>query len=476
MALLCLPLIFSTTPLARAQGPTAELAPREEVIDAIMNYVRSGGCEALNQVLGSGVGDLCKTDPSKEQMLAKQKIATLALAMGLPSVKDAELIEICARTKLDCEKRPEVSAGRPILTFHASVGVKGATPTAAWSPDNRFLLVYAFPELGPRDRPPRLGYTLVVDIEQQQARALLTDPVATYAVAWSPDGRYIAFNNQRAIHLYALDTLEEKASIAPGPYNKCSTHSADRMVFTGDSRALWVACGGFGGSYGLQAIAIKLGVPALQIEDRLLPNPPDARASFRTTAISRFGDDLILVGEARGGSYDKPELSARSFSLGRKEPLHPPVSYVSAERSEYNPDVFLTDDLSGILIRRAGWLPDGAELWSTRSGERVVTLHPKTMMDGRALGAPNRIPHSPLHISEQLLPLRSTLVVFDSRSGDTVQEIGWVVGSPHLRQAAGVRNVLVSPDGKMAAHFGRYEIRFYGVNADAAAPLPAQGR
>jgi hypothetical protein len=139
--------------------------------------------------------------------------------------------------------------------------------------------------------------------------------------------------------------------------------------------------------------------------------------------------------------------------------------------------MFLTDDLSGILIRLSVLRADGAELWSTRTGERVARMHPKTMMDGRALGTPNRIPSSPLHIEERWSPasVRRTLVVLDSRSGNTVQEIGPVTGSPDPR-LAGTRYVLVSPDGKMVAHFGRYEIRFYRVNPDSATTPAAQGR
>ena len=447
---------------AEAQEKAVEYAPREEMIDAIWHYARSRDCELMRNVFGPDKVSLC------ELVFARP------FEGFMHSASDAALIEACTKNNiLDCQKRQEVSTGRPVLTFYAAVGRRGATPTAAWSPDNRFLLVFSR-----GDKPPWMNHTLVVDVEQQATRTLIADVVGVLAVAWSPDGKYIAANKQRAIHLYASDTLEEKGSIAYGGGNKCSIHSAEKMAFTADSSALWVACGGSGGSYGPNAIAIKLGVPSLQVEDRLFPEPTasDPRSNFRTTAISRHGDDLVLTGQYRTGSFDKPEIVARSFSLGTKEPLHPPVPYVSPERSETYPDMFLTDDLSGILIRLSVIRPDGAELWSTRTGERIAKLHPKTMMDGRSLGAPSRIPSSPLHIEEQWSPssVRRTLVVLDSRSGGTVQEIGPVTGSLDPR-LAGTRYLLVSPDGKMVAHFGRHEIRFYRVNPDAASSA-AQGR
>jgi hypothetical protein len=461
--------IAATPQWASAQERAIEFAPREEMIDAIMTYAGLGGCATLRDVFGPRLEAIAKGLAGGRSGRSPDAICTAAVSLGelsLHRARVATLIEICTRNGImSCRKRQEASAGAPVLTFYASIGVKGATATAAWSPDNRFLLVFTYPEFGPLDTPPRRGYTLVIDIERQVSRTLISEPIGIFAVAWSPDGRYIAANKQRAIHLFAADTLAEKG-FTVGRGNRCGTHNANRMAFTADSSALWVACGGSGGSYSPMAIAIKFGVPSMQVEDRLFATPHESDWRFRTTAISRLGDDLVLVGQALG-RYNDPKIAVRSFNLRTKAPLHPPVIYEAPERSESNPDVFLTDDLSGILIRFFPTRQDGAEVWSTSTGKRIARVNPRTMMYGRSLGAPNRIPSSPLHIEEQWLPTspRRTLLVIDSQSGASVQELGPVSGSGH----APSRSVLVSPDGKMAAHLGRHEIRFYRVDAGAAA-------
>jgi hypothetical protein len=249
-----------------AQETAAEFAPRLEMIDAIMHYAGSGGCETLRNVFGPGLEAIANVFGSSGQSpdeICRGGVLSFG-DLSLHRAQDATLIEICTKNKIvDCRKRQEVSTGAPVLTFHASVGVKGATNTAAWSPNNHFLLVYAYPELEPLDKPPRRGSTLIVDVEQRLSRPVIdpADLVGTVAVAWSPDGRFVAVNRQRAIHLFAPDTLEEKGSISAAA---ACTHNADRMAFTADSSALWVACGGSGGSYRPQAIAIKLGAASLR--------------------------------------------------------------------------------------------------------------------------------------------------------------------------------------------------------------------
>jgi WD40-like Beta Propeller Repeat len=399
----------------------------------------SGGCETLRKVYGPVFDSVCH-DPHRSTGLAEHMIAYGMLN----SLGDEALIEICRRNKIaECEKQQEVSKGRSILTFDSTVNLSGAGAVfhPMWSPDNRFLLVDNLPK-----REIRL-----LDVGSGR---LLDPPIyagpSLDAAAWSPDGKYFAFRDQKRAHpdqeppiggvrLYSALTLEELAIFA---YSKdgCSSFGAREMAFTADSKALLVVCANVKNRV---AKAIMLSVPGFAIEDSLIPMSSElAEPSYKIDGLSPLADDLILTARFRvtkAGTF--PIVTAvQSFSLRTKKALHPAVQMDRLGSAR------LTDDLSGLYV--------GNELWSTESGQRIATgVNPS----GRYLGAPDRIPQLGMHLESRggTNSLRAGLVVIETQSGAAVQEIGPI---------SGVERILVSPDGSRVAIFGMHEIRFYNVN------------
>src|SRR5688500_6380957 len=111
MLALSLALTAKIAPSACAQGAATKHAPRPEMIDAIMTYAGSGGCETLRSVFGTLFEEACSKPGSGTA------VVILALAY-LHSRPDQALAEICTKNKLaDCDSQQERSTGRPILAF-----------------------------------------------------------------------------------------------------------------------------------------------------------------------------------------------------------------------------------------------------------------------------------------------------------------------------------------------------------------------
>ena len=471
MVALSLALVFGSSSTARAQETAVKSAPRTEMIAAIMNYAGSGGCDTLRNVFGALLEETCRTPGSGTA------VYMLALA-ALHSQPDQALIEICNRNKLlDCEPRLEVSTGKPVLAFDTSFSVHALDAVGAWSPDGRRLVIYAIGQPN--------GQTRLIDVERLQFGPVVAEGAPPTAVAWSPDGKYIALNGLRlgpmatsplGIRLFASDSFEEEGIIASTKEHQCGFATSKHMAFTADSKALWVNCADRSGA----PIAIKLRVPGLEVEGQLSPAPPapDTQYTFQTYAISR-NDDLALTGilkPARTVPPDyKQQMAVQSFSLQTKTALHPPIlmnlyygdgdGEASGERTAMS--LHFRRDLSAVLIQFPGasFSPPGrtcpavAELWSTEGRGRLDTGSLVTMIE-RYL-QPNPIGRSGLHLSLRYRAnsARLTLAVIDSRSGDTVQEIGPVPP---------VMNTLVSPDGSRVALIGTRDICFYRVDLNEA--------
>jgi hypothetical protein len=445
-------LLAATTNPVRAQESAVEFAPREEVTFAIIFYAYSGGCETLRNVFGPMFDSVCH-DPNRTTGFAEHM-----LAFGfLGALRDEALIEICKKYKIrDCEKEQETSRGRPILTFVSAIRLMGDRHRPVWSPDNRFLLIDNLPK-----REVRL-----LDVN----RGTLRDPHVTMGIpevgAWSSDGKYLALSERKGggtVRLYLSSSLEEIGMIGAskescGGFGGLAPSAG--MAFTADSQALWVTCFSLPERF---AKVIKLKVPRLEIEDSMVlaPPGPDWRPSFSSAAILHHADDLILTGTFHKADAKTAHAAIQSYSLTTKEPLHPPVviqtkTETSIVRWVSTPH--LTDDLSGVYVED--------ELWSTKTGERVAT---EVKSSGRYLGAPNRIPQLKMHLEPRgnKNAMRGELIVVESESGATIQEIGPINK---------VAKILVSPDGSKVAVFSFHGIRFYRVNHDAATTPAAQGR
>jgi hypothetical protein len=440
-----LALAVATSPPARSQE-TVDFLAREEMIEAIADYAASGGCKTRRDVFGPAFDATCR----KPDTDGAERIRMLD---RLDTLSEAALVDLCRRNRIaDCEKPREVSKGRAVLAFESAFAIEFNSPHATWSPDGRLLLL--------DNLDPPAGEVRILDVA---AGRLLDPPI--YAgpqlrdAAWSPDGRYIALGERRragpepngppgAIRLVATATRKEAASIAAADTG-CEAGLAEGMAFSPDAKALWVPCRDDPGHV---AKAVRLSVPGLQVEESFVPAfaTPGWTESYWEEAILPLKGDLVASVRFRN---PKLALSAgvavQSFSLHTGQPLHPPVHAFPAR---------LAADLSGLYV--------GSDLWSTATGERVAT---GAKASGRLLADTNRLPQLGMHIEAKPRPgsRHGTLIVVDSASGATVQELGPVPT---------VIKILAAPDGTKVAAMGFHEIRVYRVSPGGAAAPAGQGR
>jgi hypothetical protein len=426
-----------------AEDKAGAPAAREEMIDALIAYAASGGCEARRKIFGTALEATC----SKAEAGGGDRMAMWQLLDPLP---ESELIALCRQNGIaDCERPSEVSKGRSILTFDSAVDIEFNSHHAAWSPDGRLLL------LDNLDLPAAEVRLLDVAAGRLLDPPLYAGPI--HEAAWSPDGAYIALSNRKrtqpgqvppvgSVLLYASGARRELARISAAEIG-CSLGLLEGMAFTPDSKALWVLCS----QSDKTAKAVRLKVPQLEVEESFVPASPIAgwSESYWEEGIVRSSDDLIVtVRFASPTPVKGPRSAVQSYSLRTTLPLYAPV-YVPAVTAHLAPD------LSELYV--------GDELWSTRTGQRVADgINPA----GRYLGAPNRLPQLAMHIETKPQPTsrRSTVVVLDSASGAAVQEIG---------PLPPVVAILVAPNGGWVAAAAFHGIRFYRVNrATAGAPGP----
>jgi hypothetical protein len=433
----------------RAEERPAEVEQRDEMIDAIIAYALSGGCETRRKVFGTAFDATCdKADPGQDP--GSERTAMWVLLDGLP---ERDLLALCRQNGVvDCETPREVSKGRAILTFESSFDIEFGSYRATWSPDGRLLLLdnLNIPEAEVR----------LLDVA---AGRLLDPPLYAgpiHDAAWSPDRAYIALSDRKrsypgqpppvgAVRLYSADTRKARARISAGDAG-CTLGLLEGMAFTADSRALWVLCS----QVDKTARAAKLRVPGLEVEDSFAPASPSPALPeiYWEEGIVRFADDLIVTARFRSPKpAGGPRPLVQSYSLRTRQPLYAPIPAAAGS-------AHLAPDLSGLYI--------GNELWSTRSGERVATgIDPS----GLYLGAPNRIPQLGMHVEVKPLarPQRRMLTVLDSATHATVQELG---------PMPTILSTLVAPNGRRVAVAGFHGIRFYRVSPDAAVGPAPHGR
>jgi hypothetical protein len=426
----------------RAEERPADVEQREEMIDAIIAYALSGGCETRRMVFGAAFDATCdKPDPGQEP--GSERTAMWVLLDGL---SEHDLGALCRRHGIaDCERPREISKGRAILTFESSFDIEFGSYRATWSPDGRLLLLdnLNLPEAEVR----------LLDVA---AGRLLDPPLYAgpiHDAAWSPDGAYIALSDRKraypqqpppvgAVRLYSPGTRKVRARISAGDAG-CSLGLLEGMAFTANSMALWVLCS----QADKTAKAVNMRVPGLEVDDSFAPASPSPALPeiYWEEGVVRFADDLVVTARFRSPKpVGGPRPLVQSYSLRTRQALYAPVPAAAGAAR-------LVPDLSGLYI--------GNELWSTRSGERAATGIDPT---GRYLGAPNRIPQLGMHIEAKPLakPQRSMLTVLDSIGGATIQELG-----PMPRPLT----ILVSPKGTRVAVSSFHAIRFYRVHPDAAA-------
>jgi hypothetical protein len=418
---------------ARAEEAPA-LVPREEMIDALLDFARSGGCETRRKVFGLRFDATCG-GPGEDG----GEIESMWLL--LDDLPDHELAERCRRNGVvDCETPREVSKGRPVLAFESAVDLDYNATRATWSPDGRRLLLDGL------NLPAAEVRILDVAAGRLIDPPLYSGPI--HDAAWSPDGAIIALSGRKraspgqalpvgAIRLYDAGTRRALGRISAAGIG-CTLGLLEGMAFTADSRALWVLCA----EANKTARAVRLRVPGLQVEDSFAPaspNPAGLPEVHWEEGIQRHGEDLIATARFRSPPPGRgPRPLVQSYRLSTKAPLYAPIP-ASAGSAR------LAGDLSGVYV--------GEELWSTRSGQRVAV---GVAAAGRYLGAPGRLPGLGLRVEARPLAgsRRWALAVLDAATGATVQELGPVPA---------VVGVVVAPGGERVAVAGFRGVRFYRV-------------
>jgi hypothetical protein len=444
---LAIGLAILTACLAGAAGRAEEAAgpvPREEMVEALIDFARSRGCETRRRVFGPRFGATCGRPDADEGEIG-------SMWLLLEEMTDAGLIGLCRRNGvLDCERPQEVSTGRPVLAFESAVDLDFNATRAIFSPDGRLLL-------DGLNLPAAEVRLLDVASGRLLDPPLYSGPI--HDAAWSPDGAFIALSGRKraaagravpvgAIRLYDAGTLKAVGRISAADIG-CTLGLLEGMAFTADSRSLWVLCA----QADKTARAMRLSVPGLGVEDSLAPASPDPKGLPEVhweEGIQRHGEDLIATVRFRSPPPGRgPRPLVQSYSLRTKVPLHAPIP-ASAGPAR------LASDLSGVYV--------GDELWSTRTGQRAAV---GVVPAGRYLGAPGRIPGPALGLRVEARPLtgsrRWALAVVDVATGATVQELGPVPP---------VVGVVVAPGGERVAVAGFRGVRFYRVRRDGGGQPP----
>jgi hypothetical protein len=190
------------------------------------------------------------------------------------------------------------SKGETVLAYSHDVAIPIARmSTAVIAPDGRSAIVRS------------ADHTLVqVDLASGRALRQLAGALAPserHALVWSPDGRYLALrsngaevpipntrytSHQSRVRLYALPdlTLAGEFSNTEGP---CfDVYAREPMLFSSDSNSLWLVCGQYYAPKREDQMAIRLDVPAMQVQD--IRRYGAAEVSGRIEGLERIGDSV----------------------------------------------------------------------------------------------------------------------------------------------------------------------------------------
>ena len=190
------------------------------------------------------------------------------------------------------------SRGETVLAYSHDVAVPVARMSAAViAPDGKSAIVRT------------VDHTLVhVDIATGQGVRQLAGAVAPsvrHAIVWSPDGRYLALRSngaavpipnthhtqyQSRVRLYALPdmTLVGEFSSSEGP---CfDTYAREPMLFSNDSKSLWLVCRQHNAPLPDDPMAVRLDVPTMRLLD--IRRYGEGAWSGETRGLERIGDSV----------------------------------------------------------------------------------------------------------------------------------------------------------------------------------------
>ena len=190
------------------------------------------------------------------------------------------------------------SQGETVLSYSHDVTVPVARmPAAVIAPDSQSAIVRTID-----------GSLMQVDLAtghgvRQLAGGLA--PLERHAIAWSPDGRYLALRSngaevpipnthytrhQSRVRLYALPDLTLAGEFSSSGETCFDTFAREPMLFSGDGKSLWLACGQFIEPKPDDLMAIGLDVPAMRVRD--LERYGEGAESGQIRGLERIGPDV----------------------------------------------------------------------------------------------------------------------------------------------------------------------------------------
>jgi hypothetical protein len=200
------------------------------------------------------------------------------------------------------------SQGETVLAYSHDVALPLARmPAALISPDGQSAIVRA------------VDHTLVqVDLAtgrgiRQLAAALA--PLERYALVWSPDGHYLALRSngaevpipntfytrhQSRVRLYALPDLTPAGEFSNSEGACFDVFAREPMLFSPDSKSLWLVCGQYTAPKPDDPMAIRLDVPAMQALD--IRRYGESAESGETRGLERIGDSVWAWQFPHGGA------------------------------------------------------------------------------------------------------------------------------------------------------------------------------
>jgi hypothetical protein len=192
------------------------------------------------------------------------------------------------------------SKGESVLVYSHDVAIPVARiPAAVIAPDGQRAIVRS------------VDHTLMqVDLATGRASRQLADalaPLERHAIVWSPDGRYLALRSngaevpipnthytrhQSRVRLYALPEMALAGEFSNSEDTCFDVYAREPMLFSSDSKSLWLVCGQYNAPKPDDLIAIRLDVPAMQVRDIDIRRYGEGAASDKVGGLERIGDSV----------------------------------------------------------------------------------------------------------------------------------------------------------------------------------------
>jgi hypothetical protein len=199
---------------------------------------------------------------------------------------------------LSLAPRHDSSQGENVLVYSHDVAIPVARiPAAVIAPDGRSAIVRS------------IDHTLMqVDLATGRALRQLAGalaPLERHAIVWSPDGRYLALRSngaevpipnahytrhQSRVRLYALPEMTLAGEFSNSEDTCFDVYAREPMLFSSDSKSLWLVCGQYNAPKPDDLMAIRLDVPAMQVRD--IRRFGEGAASDKVGGLERIGDSV----------------------------------------------------------------------------------------------------------------------------------------------------------------------------------------